>query len=265
MDNLHRALAPISAPAWEEIEAEARRTLRRYMGARRVADLCGPAGYDHSAVNLGRCVDIVSGFEGVQTAQRRVLPLIELKVPFALSRAEIDAVARGADDPDLQPLKDAALKLAVAENRMVFEGFPAAGIEGMRKATSNDPVVMPEALGDMPETVARAVDMLREAGVEGPYALILGDDVYARVMGGADEGYPLRDHIRKLLDKDVIWSPGLTGGVVLSLRGGDFALHIGQDAAIGYDSHDADRVSLYFLETAAFRLVTAEALVSLTG
>lgn len=263
MDNLHRKLAPISSAAWELIEEEARRTLRRYMGARRVVDLCGPKGYAHSAVNLGTCSAIDSDFEGVETDQRQVLPLVELKVPFTLSRVEMDNVERGAEDPELQPLKDAALKLAVAENRMVFEGFGAAGIEGMRQLSSNEAIAMPEDMDEMPDAVARGVDVLREAGVEGPYALILGDDVFARVMGSSDDGYPVRHHIRKLLDRDMIWCPGLAGGVILTLRGGDFALHVGLDAAIGYDSHSASEVSLYFLETAAFKVLTTEALVSL--
>ncbi|MFD1880249.1 family 1 encapsulin nanocompartment shell protein [Paracoccus pacificus] len=263
MDNLHRSLAPISTAAWEQMEDEARRTLRRYMGARRVVDLRGPNGYDHSSANLGHLRPIKSGFDGLDTAQRVVLPLVEFKAPFTLNREQIDNVARGAQDSDWQPLKDAALKLATAENVMVFEGMKAAGIEGMRPLSSNSPVPMPVAAADIPDAVARAVDVLREAGVQGPYALILGDDVYAQVMGGADDGYPIMRHIRALLDHDVIWCPGLTGGVVLTLRGGDFDLYIGQDAVIGYDSHTATTVDLYLLETAAFKLQTTEALVSM--
>lgn len=263
MDNLHRRLAPISSAAWEDMEEEARRTLKRYMGARRVVDLVGPKGYDHSSVNLGHIQPIKSGFDGVDTVQRRILPLVEFKVPFTLNREQIDNVARGAQDSDWQPLKDAALKLATAENAMVFDGLKSAGIEGMRPLSSNAPVPMPEKVEDIPEAVARAVDMLREVGVQGPYALILGDDVFPQIMGGADDGYPVMRHIRSLLDHDVIWCPGLTGGVALTLRGGDFQLHLGQDTAIGYDSHTATEVVLYLLETAAFKLQTTEALVSL--
>lgn len=263
MDNLHRPLAPISAAAWEDIEEEARRTLRRYLGARRAVDLCGPKGYQHASVNLGHRRPIDSGLDGVAMSQRSVLPLVELKVPFTLSREDIDNVARGAQDSDWQPLKDAALRLATAENRMVFDGLGSAGIQGMRQLSSNTPVQMPTEIAEIPFAVARAVDALREAGVQGPYALILGDDVYARIMGGSDDGYPVMQHVRGLLDQDVIWCPGLTGGVVLTLRGGDFQLHVGLDAAIGYDSHTASDVVLYLLETAAFKLQTTEALVSM--
>ena len=46
-------------------------------------------------------------------------------MPFTLSRAEIDSVERGALDPDWQPVKDAAKKIAFAEDRAVFDGYAA--------------------------------------------------------------------------------------------------------------------------------------------
>lgn len=263
MDNLHRALAPVSASAWAQIEEEAARTLRRYMGARRVVDVQGPHGYDFSAVNLGHRNKIASPFEGVEAAQRRIGPVIELRVPFQLAREDIDDVERGAQDADWQPVKDAARRLAHAEDSLVFEGYTSAGITGLRGASSNAPVPLPASLDDYPEAVSQALDALRVAGVQGPYALVLGDDAYTQIAGGADHGYPLLKHIRNLVEREVIWSPALKGGLVLSLRGGDFDLYLGQDASIGYLSHGADSVTLYLQETAYFQVQTTEAVVSL--
>lgn len=95
MNNLHRELAPISSAAWEQIEDEAARTLRRYLGARRMVDLHGPGGFDLNAIGTGHLDKAQALAEGVETARRRVNPLIELRVPFQLSRAAIDDVARG--------------------------------------------------------------------------------------------------------------------------------------------------------------------------
>jgi uncharacterized linocin/CFP29 family protein len=53
------------------------------------------------------------------------------------SRQMIDDVERGANDSDWQPAKDAARKLAFAEDRAIFEGYAAAGIVGVRQGTSN--------------------------------------------------------------------------------------------------------------------------------
>jgi uncharacterized linocin/CFP29 family protein len=53
------------------------------------------------------------------------------------------------------------------------------------------------------------------------------------------------------------------GGVVLSLRGGDFVLESGQDLSIGYSSHDADVVRLYIEESFSFRVLEPDAAVAL--
>ena len=108
MNNLYRDLAPISAAAWAQIEDEAARTLRRYLGARRVVDLHGPEGYDLSAIGTGHISPVDPIAEGVHSAQREVNPLVELRVPFTLTRRAVDDVARGSNDSDWQPLKDAA-------------------------------------------------------------------------------------------------------------------------------------------------------------
>jgi uncharacterized linocin/CFP29 family protein len=111
--------------------------------------------------------------------------------------------------------------------------------------------------------VAQAVSELRLAGVNGPYALVLGADAYAAVSGGTDEGYPVFQHIERIVDGGVIWAPAIDGGLVLTTRGGDFALDLGQDLSIGYQSHSNTTVELYFFETFTFRLLTTEAAVAL--
>lgn len=262
MNNLHRELAPISEAAWEEIEEEAKRTLKRYLGARKVVDVIGPKGVAHSSVGTGHIRGIGSPGEGVQAAQRIVLPLVELRVPFDLSRQAIDDVERGSEDSDWDPLKEAARKIAHAEDHAVFEGFGEAGIKGIREVASNAPVALPGNLNDWPEAVARAVNELKLAGVNGPYVLVLGETAYAAASGGAEDGYPLLRHIKREVD-DVIWTPAIDGGFVLTTRGGDFELEIGQDLSIGYLGHNAETVTLYFQETMAFRMLTSEAAVAL--
>ena len=44
-------------------------------------------------------------------------------------------------------------------------------------------------------------------------------------------------HIHRLVETEIIWAPAIAGGFVLTTRGGDFDLHIGQDFSIGYLSH----------------------------
>ncbi|MCP1830765.1 putative linocin/CFP29 family protein [Bradyrhizobium sp. USDA 4532] len=263
MNNLHRRLAPISDAAWAQIEEEASRTLKRHLAARRVVDVDGPKGTDFSAVGTGHLKKIAAPGDGVEATQRDVRALVELRVPFELSRQAIDDVERGANDSDWDPLKEAARKIAVAEDRAVFDGYAAAGIEGIRQGTSNPVLTLPSSVKNYPAVVAQAVSQLRLAGVNGPYTLLLGTEPYTAIGGATDDGYPVLQHIQRLIDGKIIWAPAIEGGVLLTTRGGDFQLSIGQDLSIGYLSHSAKSVQLYFQETITFLMLTSEASVVL--
>jgi uncharacterized linocin/CFP29 family protein len=263
MNNLHRELAPISDSAWAQIEEEASRTLKRHLAARRVVDVPSPKGLELAAIGTGHLHQLHAPGEGIQAAQREAKAIVELRVPFTLTRQAIDDVARGAEDSDWSSLKDAAQKMAFAEDRAVFDGYAAAGIQGIRQGSSNARVALPSSVKSYPAAVAQAVSELRLAGVNGPYALVLGADAYAAVSGGTDEGYPVFQHIERIVDGGIIWAPAIEGGLVLTTRGGDFALDLGQDLSIGYQSHSNTNVELYFFETFTFRLLTTEAAVAL--
>lgn len=263
MNNLHRELAPISDKAWAQIEEEASRTLKRHLAARRVVDVPDPKGFDLAAVGTGHLHQIQSPGDGIHAAQREAQAIVELRVPFELTRQAIDDVERGATDSDWSPLKEAAHKIAFAEDRAVFDGYAAAGIQGLREGSSNSGVALPSNVRGYPGAIAQAVSQLRLAGVNGPYALVLGADAYTAASGGSDEGYPVFHHIERVVDGGIIWAPAIKGGFVLSTRSGDFELDIGQDISIGYASHSAATVELYFIETFTFRVLTTEAVVVL--
>lgn len=264
MNNLHRKLAPISDAAWTQMEEEASRTLKRYLAARHVADVKGPKGLDLSAVGTGHTQKIQSPGDGIEAVQREVKPIVELRVPFELTRRAIDDVERGSEDSDWQPLKEAARKIAFAEDSAVFEGYAAAGIQGIRQGSSNRALSLPANVKGYPAAIAQSVSQLRLAGVNGPYVLVLGAEQYAAGGGGSDDGYPVLEHIRRLIDGEIIWAPAIKGGFVLTTRGGDFELSIGQDISIGYLSHSETIVRLYLQESFTFRMLTSEAAVALS-
>src|SRR5579859_5300188 len=130
VNNLHRELAPISETAWAQIEEEAARTLKRYLAGRRVVDVKGPGGATLAAVGTGHLHHIEPPAKGIVARQREVKPVVELRVPFELERQAIDDVERGSNDSDWQALKDAAKRIAFAEDQAIFEGYAAAGIVG---------------------------------------------------------------------------------------------------------------------------------------
>ncbi len=264
-NHLLRSHAPITATGWELLDQEARERLVFALAARRLVDFSGPYGWEYSATNLGRIESLEQApCEGVTAARRRVLPLAEMRAPFAVRCEELRAADRGAEDVDLDALDDAARSLAVAENTAVFHGFSAAGMRGIAEVSTHPEISRGEDFEQYPSHVAKAVELLRRSGIEGPYGLALGTDEHTAVIETTEHGgYLLMDHLRKILGGPVVWSPGVRGAVVLSQRGGDFLFESGQDLAVGYAHHDGDTVQLYIEESFSFRVATPEAAVAL--
>ena len=265
MNNLHRELAPISDAAWSQIEEETSRTIKRYLAGRRVVDVQGPGGVALSAIGTGHLRNVAAPGEGILARKREVNALVELRVPFELDRQQIDDVERGANDSDWQPAKDAARLLAFAEDRAIFEGYAAAGIGGVREGTSNPVMTLPAEVSDYPDAIAQAVSQLRLVGVNGPYSALLGADAYTSLSETSDHGYPVLDHVKRLVDGEIVWAPAIAGAFVLTTRGGDFGLYIGEDVSIGYLSHNDRTVRLYLEEAFTFLLLTTEASVALAA
>jgi uncharacterized linocin/CFP29 family protein len=264
MNHLLRAQAPISDAGWRLLDEEARERLSAALAARKLTDFSGPRGWEYSASNLGRTSALASApSEGVTGRQRVALPLVELRADFELSREELRDADRGAGDTDLGPLDDAAHRIALAENVAVFHGWEGA-ISGVSEASPHEQVALGEAAEAYPRLVASAVERLLCSGIAGPYGLALGREQYRRVVETAEHGgYPLLDHLGRILEGPIVWAPGVRGAIVLSLRGGDFLFESGQDLSLGYDSHDAQVVRLYLEESFNFRVATPEAAVAL--
>lgn len=269
MSDLLRGLAPVSEAAWKHIQQEAQRTLKSMLAGRKLVDFCGPLGWQASAISLGRAEPVEAGFDdgrpsgGVQVRLRQVLPLVELRVPFELSREELEALGRGAKDPNLDAVRQAARHGALAEDRAIFQGYSAAGIRGLMEESSSSPLQLSEDFDKYPGVVVEAINKLHMAGVNGPYAIALGPRCWAGLNQGTENGYPIIGHVKRLLDGPIVSAPTLSGALVLSTRGGDFELTVGQDFSLGYLEHTAEKVRLYLQESFTFRVLSPEAAVPL--
>lgn len=264
MLNLRRSEAPISSAAWDEIDAEAKRVLELHLAARKLVDFQGPLGWASSGVSLGRATESDSPRDGVKAALRRVQPLVELRVELSVSRVEMENVDRGADDADLDPVIDAAKKLAAAEDALVFEGYAPGGVIGAGAGSVHSALTISQDYEQYPFTVAEATNVLKRAGVDGPYGVALGPRCYAGlIQAPASGGFPVLDRLRNVLKGPIVWAPGVDGAVVMSLRGGDFELHVGQDVSIAYRGHSDREVHLELIESLTFRNLAPEAAVAL--
>jgi uncharacterized linocin/CFP29 family protein len=266
MNHLLRSIAPISEAGWQVLDEEARERLTTALAARRLVDFAGPLGWEHSATNLGRTSALPeSPVGGVDARERRVLPLVELRRNFAVSRDELRDSERGARDIDLGDLDAAALRIAEAENIAVLHGLAAAGIVGVSESSTHESIPLSDDFDEYPSKAAKAVELLLAAGIDGPYGIALGPACYTGVIESTEHGgYLVFDHLRTILGGPIVRAPGIVGAIVLSLRGGDFLFESGQDLSIGYDHHDADNVHLYLEESFSFRVATPEAGIALT-
>jgi uncharacterized linocin/CFP29 family protein len=264
MNLLKREIAPITPEAWKEIDQEARRVLTVHLAARRIVDVDGPHGWGLAAVNTG-VLDLFEAEpqEGVSAGLRKVQPLVELRAGFTLDRMELDSISRGSETPDLDPVARAAEKIALAEDDAVFNGYAAAGIQGVLEASPH-----PEApFGKSPEehmnAVVQARQSLEDAGVGGPYTLALGPRPYAGLLQALEDGDAVFRRVRDVVGGPIVQARALEGGVLVSTRGGDFSLTIGQDFSIGYVTADRDQVELYLASSFTFRAVSPDAAVRL--
>jgi uncharacterized linocin/CFP29 family protein len=272
-NHLLRDKAPIPVRAWQTIDAEAKDRLTSLLAGRRLADWVGPGGWRHDALSLGR-TDAVDAppaglhAPGITLSRRRVLPLAEFRVPFTVERSEIDDLQRGARDPELDDLARAAQVAAELENRAILHGWEAAGITGIAESSPYAVTDLGDDCAAYPGIVAVAVDRLRQNGIEGPYALALSPERYTGIVATAEHGgYLLMDHIDRILGAasgGIVRSPGLEGALVVSQRGGDFLLDVGQDLSIGYSHHDAERIHLYLEESFTFLVAEPDAAVALS-
>lgn len=265
MNHLFRELAPITEDAWEQIEDEASRSLKHFLAGRKLVDLSGPHGWELSDLTTGRVHRLDEApHEGTEAAKREVLPLVEVRTPFTLSRRALLAADRGDEEIDLDAVVEAGRKAAAAEDSAIFHGYPAGGIVGMAEASPHTPVDISDDYADYPKHVAAAVATLRMAGVNGPYAIALGPRCYQGVLQSTElGGYPVFDHLREMLGGPIVWAPAVDGAVVLSQRGGDAEITVGEDFAVGFTSVDGDDVHLYLEESFTFRVLGSEAAVHL--
>lgn len=264
MNHLRRDMAPISTTAWAAIDDEIRRALPTFLSARRLVDFSGPHGWECSSVDLGRTEPVQQLANGVEVAERQSLPLYELRREFEIELREIDAIDRGAKAIDLEPAVDAARAIARVEDDLVFNGQSTAPASGITVASSAHALALELDASQIPAAAAAAVDALRERGVGGPYGVALGSDCHGAVMTRTDDGYPVLEHLRLVLDDGpIVAVPVIDGALVLSLRGGDFELVVGEDFSVGYRGHTDTTVRFVLEETMVFRANGPDAAVPL--
>jgi len=263
MDILKKNMAPITEGAWNEIQNELKTVLKSNRTARKFVDIDGPYGFDYAAVPTGR-LDIPKKQEikDVKYGLRSVIPVIEARKPFELDIWELDNVNRGAKDIDLDPLENAARDMVKFEEQIVYKGLVSAGIKGLTDDNYYDPVSFPQNFENIIRFIGKQINVLQRNSVEGPYTLVLNEKNWLELINLID-GYPIIKQLKEILGGEIIVNEFCEHSFLLSERGGDFELILGEDVSIGYDSHNSEKVKLFLTQSLSFRILSPEAKILL--
>lgn len=270
MDILKRELAPIPMEAWAEIDEQATRSLTAMLSGRRVLDVTGPMGTDFPGVPEGRLnYPKKQPKSGLKYGIRKVHHIVEVRVPFELDISEMDNVVRGAKDVDLSDLEKAARKIALFEEQVIYHGLPEANISGLKLCVGDECLTIGSQPEELLEGIAQGVTSFTSRSIEGPYSFIVGPKLWSR-MSAHVQGYPIKMQAETILGGTVLLSPYLSGtyeneAYMITQRGGDLELILGQDLAIGYENSTAAKVKLYFTESFTFRVLEPLAVLNFTA
>jgi uncharacterized linocin/CFP29 family protein len=262
MDMLKRELAPLSSHVWEEIENRAAEILRSRLSARKVVHVEGPKGWNYTGVPEGR-LDLVDDTGDVKAGVYRVAPLSEARVRFNLNRWEMDNLNRGAKDIDLDSLDAAAEKIADFEENAIYHGFSSGGIVGLADAAVHKPVVFGKDGSSIMESISVALVTLRASHAQGPCTLVVGTKGWL-ALNKEIQGIPLVERIERLIGGKVVHSLAIDGAYLIPYDDENLELTIGQDFAIGYESHDTKEVTLFITESFTFRVLDPNLIVPFT-
>ena len=263
MDLLRRSLAPISTSGWDEIDSMARETLVANLSGRKFIDVLGPYGIDHACVTLGRLTVPQSDSDSkVGYGIHQVQPLVEARVNFSLETWELDNVERGAKDIQLDALVDACREIAMFEERAIYSGFEPGQITGLQEQVAGHELDFAMEMDSLVDAVSEGQTRMLKEGVEGPARLIVSADIW-KFLARTTPGGTLRSIIERQIEGAVIYSEFVSDALLVSSRGGDFELTVGQDLAVGYHSHTSTEINLFITESFTFRVVAPEAVIGL--
>lgn len=262
MDMLKKELAPLSTKVWQEIENRAGQILRTRLAGRKAIRVVGPMGWNYTSVTEGR-LDLVGDSGDVKTGVYRSTPLTEARVRFSLNRWEMDNLNRGARDIDLTSLESAVEKIADFEENAIYNGFKAGGIVGLKESAAHKPIAFGKDSSSIMQAITNAVLLLQQESVDSPYALIVGPKAYL-AMSKEVQGIPLVERIERLIKGKVIQSLTLEGAYLVPYDNENLELVVGQDFAIGYETHDNKEVTLFITESFIFRVLDPNMVVPFT-
>lgn len=250
---LYRELAPVSQEVWEEMEETLMDVFKTYLSARRVVKVVGPKGRDYNVITEGR-LDKTEEESNICYSNYKVIPLTEARVEFEMGRWELDNITRGAKDIDYEPLEEAAKQIALFEDNAVYNGLEKARIKGLIESAETAEIEFGNDANSMLDSILKGLVKLRKVYQEGPFTLVVGEEIYKRILTQGSN-YPLERRIEDLIGSKIVYSHVLDGALLIPYDHDDLELTIGQDLSLGYQANDNKRVRFFISESFAFRVL----------
>lgn len=264
MEILKRNLAPISTAAWEVIDNTARDVLKANLSARRFVDINGPYGMGFTGINLGRLENAKGEKGNVQYGIYAIQPLVETRTFFSLKIWELDNIARGAKDIQLDSLVDAGKKAAAFEETAIYDGLKDGKIKGIFEIGEKSKLTLLPEYDSIVECLQEELNKMKEVGIADSFNFIVNKELW-KVVNKPVPGGVLKNILEQELGGKVLYSAAIDKAgkkaVLASAKGGDFELTLGQDFSIGYHHHTHEEISLFLTESFSFRVIVPEALV----
>jgi uncharacterized linocin/CFP29 family protein len=245
-DFLMREDAPLTSEEWQKLDLLVVEAAHHNLTARRFVSLYGPLGAGVQIVPVDRFggltpadigLDTAEGSEPVELAEREYIPLTTIFKDFILRWDDISLARQQGGEADITPAAAAAAMVARSEDALLFHG---QGREpGLLKAKGRATVPLGDwenTPGAALEAVLAAWSKLTGSGFSGEFALILSNNLYAklhRVNGGT--GTLEIAQIRELV-KDVVPSPALKAKQAMLVATGpeNLDIAVGQDLVTAY-------------------------------
>lgn len=256
---LYRDISPVTEKTWEEIDEAATDVLKSYLSARKVVHVVGPKGLDYNAISEGRLVNLQES-DGVYFGNYQVTPLTETRVEFEMDRWELDNIERGAKDIDYEPLEKAMEKIALFEEKAIFEGLDKAIIDGLDGEKSGKALKFGSKGNEIMDSITQGILKLRKAYAGAPYTLVVSPEAY-KIILSVETGYPLFNKIENLIGGKIELSQAIEGAYLLPYDNEDLELTIGRDFSIGYQNHTNTKVKFFVKESFIFRVLDEDIIV----
>lgn len=265
MSYLNRERAPFGSEVWELIDEAAVKAARDRLTGRRFLDVEGPYGVGLTTLEVGDdgyCRQTSPDEAGAVIGRAISVPM--LRKSFKLSIRRLAAHLDNGQPLNLAPVEDAAEAVAAREEEYLYLGQADFGIDGLLTAKGRQHIDGGDwgNLDCVLNDVIAAVTKLDDAGLRGPYALVLEPGLY----NGLFRHYPGThlvqiEHLRRLFTHG-IFKASIEGGLVIDPRVGP--LIVGQDLSAGYVSQDGIHYELFLSESLVLRLDEPKAICTIT-